>query len=168
MGLDPTVPVYGALTAPAWSLAHRTECGFCKPACLWPEFHSYPDKDHGFLPKSTGAQRPPGWGPRPPCLNLIVYPPYFRFCWKEGLYWGVSCRGWATESHSTHLLHKVPPDSPSQLSLSLKTGSSQPSHKSHTLGVKPLTLYQSAQEKQHPLPAPRLLRSERRNLRVRP
>lgn len=67
LDLDPPVPIHGALMPPSWSLAHCTYYGFCKFACLWSEFHSHPDKDHGFLPKSTGVQRPLGWGPRPPC-----------------------------------------------------------------------------------------------------
>lgn len=78
LGTHPTVLMSGTLIASAWSLAHHTECGFCKPACLWPEFHSYPpDKDHGFLPKSTGVQRPPGWGSRPPCLKPHCLPTVF-------------------------------------------------------------------------------------------
>lgn len=51
----------------------------------------------------------------------------------EGLCWGISCTGWAAESHYTPLFHPVPPN-PSQLPPSPRTGSSHPAHKPHTLG----------------------------------
>lgn len=74
LGIDSIVQYMGAFTAPAWRLAYHIKCGFCKPACLWPEVCSHSDKDHGFLPKSTGVQRPPGWRPRPLCLNPCCLP----------------------------------------------------------------------------------------------
>lgn len=44
---------------------------------------SHPDKDHSFLPKFTGVQRPLGWGPGPPCCNSTVFGVFVLFLFFE-------------------------------------------------------------------------------------